>query len=218
MFLFLSVQLSLGNELKLTTEDLSRTLDSTFVEFIPARSEFSVRDYNRRVRQGTYYWSMPRQFLGKKVRTSWKTKWTYFIFLSLFFLSLIIFIASMFLLELFFYFLLYTIINCSFPLSFSTHCPFLYFAMLPWKLFFIYIVSFQMSIMSIFSHLLSFLFIPFNTIFLWSFLHVYCSYAFFLMFTLIVLFHCSSNLPIVYFCYSLDNSIVRLSAVNQLWR
>ena len=136
-----SVKLSLGNELKLTTEDLSRTLDSTFVEFIPARSEFSVRDYNRRVRQGTYYWSMPRQFLGKKVRTflnfffsffffiffysylkkvrtSWKSKWTYFIFLSLFFLSLIIFIASMFLLELFFNFLLYTIINCSFPLSF----------------------------------------------------------------------------------------------------
>lgn len=38
-----------------------------FVQYIPASREFEVRDFNNLLRGGGYYWSLPYQYLTKRV-------------------------------------------------------------------------------------------------------------------------------------------------------
>ena len=59
-------QISAGNTLDLVSRSNQQPLGAQFVQYLPTSSEFSVRDYSRRV-QGEYYWSLPRQFLENKV-------------------------------------------------------------------------------------------------------------------------------------------------------
>ncbi|ELU12610.1 hypothetical protein CAPTEDRAFT_90300, partial [Capitella teleta] len=70
--LFLSiVRITPGNDVKLVSREDQREADSNLVAYAPSKRQFSVDDYYQRVRGQGYYWSLPKQFLGKKVITSY---------------------------------------------------------------------------------------------------------------------------------------------------
>ncbi|RUS87348.1 hypothetical protein EGW08_004890, partial [Elysia chlorotica] len=60
-------QISLGNQVAIVRRDTLEPADPEYVQYIPVSREFQVTDYNTILRTGSYYWSLPRQFLSKRI-------------------------------------------------------------------------------------------------------------------------------------------------------
>ncbi|CAH1774180.1 unnamed protein product, partial [Owenia fusiformis] len=63
-------QIVLGNQLPLMKKDRSQELDATVVDYVASSREFVVNNYYNRVQRGTFYWSLPRQFLGNQLNSN----------------------------------------------------------------------------------------------------------------------------------------------------
>jgi hypothetical protein len=61
------LQITIGNSLPLVGRDSRDELGDQFVEYNPLTRQFTVREYNRRVTGGQYYFGLPNMFLNNKV-------------------------------------------------------------------------------------------------------------------------------------------------------
>lgn len=68
MFACLIFQISIGNTLEIVDRFNRRPLGSPIFRYDATSREFTITDYARTVQGSGYYWSLPRQFLGNKVR------------------------------------------------------------------------------------------------------------------------------------------------------
>ncbi|XP_064642804.1 basement membrane-specific heparan sulfate proteoglycan core protein-like isoform X7 [Lineus longissimus] len=60
-------QLSIGSQIAMINYASQQTMDPNYIQFNPGTRQFSVADYGSITRDGTYYWNLPRQFLGNKL-------------------------------------------------------------------------------------------------------------------------------------------------------
>ncbi|GFR68373.1 heparan sulfate proteoglycan 2 [Elysia marginata] len=60
-------QITLGQQVAIVRRDTLEPADSNFVQYIPVSREFQVTDFNTILRTGSYYWSLPYQFLSKRI-------------------------------------------------------------------------------------------------------------------------------------------------------
>ena len=51
-------------------DDRLTPVEQRFVDFRPTTREYQVLDMTRALPTGSYYWSLPREFLGERVRLS----------------------------------------------------------------------------------------------------------------------------------------------------
>jgi hypothetical protein len=71
MICFDLFQIALVNPMRFTSWEGDNRLvpvDQTFVNFRQRTGEYQVQDISRALPQGSYYWQMPREFLGERVR------------------------------------------------------------------------------------------------------------------------------------------------------
>ncbi|KAK7494115.1 hypothetical protein BaRGS_00014588, partial [Batillaria attramentaria] len=60
-------QITLGNRLELVRRATLLPVEEGFVQYIPSSGEFLVQDFNRALPTGSFYWSLPRQYLGNRL-------------------------------------------------------------------------------------------------------------------------------------------------------
>ncbi|XP_025082607.1 basement membrane-specific heparan sulfate proteoglycan core protein-like isoform X8 [Pomacea canaliculata] len=60
-------QITLGNQLQLVRRTTLQPVEEGFVRYIPSSGEFLVQDLSRTLPSDTYYWSLPRQYLGNRL-------------------------------------------------------------------------------------------------------------------------------------------------------
>ena len=71
-------QIAIGNEINFVEKNTQQPFPGDVVTTDAARRQFTIRDYSRNVR-GEYYWSLPTQFLGNKVRAIHMEEWISFV-------------------------------------------------------------------------------------------------------------------------------------------
>ena len=73
IYLFINLfQIALVNPMKFVSRGSGEELipvDQTFVNYRQRTGEYQVQDMTRALPQGNYYWQMPREFLGERVKT-----------------------------------------------------------------------------------------------------------------------------------------------------
>ncbi|XP_059170575.1 basement membrane-specific heparan sulfate proteoglycan core protein-like [Physella acuta] len=63
-------QITLGNQVTLVRRRNGlEPGDQSIVQYIPSSREFQIREFNKILRSGSYYWSLPRQYLSKKLNS-----------------------------------------------------------------------------------------------------------------------------------------------------
>uniref|UniRef100_A0A0B7ATX1 Basement membrane-specific heparan sulfate proteoglycan core protein n=1 Tax=Arion vulgaris TaxID=1028688 RepID=A0A0B7ATX1_9EUPU len=60
-------QVTLGNQVALVRRTTLEPTEQGFIQYIPSSREFEVRDFNNILRSGSYYWSLPYQYLSKRL-------------------------------------------------------------------------------------------------------------------------------------------------------
>ncbi|CAL1546871.1 unnamed protein product [Lymnaea stagnalis] len=60
-------QITLGNQVSLVRRTTLEPAEPGFVQYIPSSREFQVTDFNNVLRTGSYYWSLPYQYLSKRL-------------------------------------------------------------------------------------------------------------------------------------------------------
>lgn len=61
-------QIALGAELQVIRRDTKEPIEQAFIRSYPDKREFGISDFSRVLPTGSYYWNLPRQYLGNKVR------------------------------------------------------------------------------------------------------------------------------------------------------
>ena len=61
------MQITLGSRLELVRRANLLPVEEGFIQYVPSSREFVVQDFNRAFPSGSYYWSLPRQYLGNRV-------------------------------------------------------------------------------------------------------------------------------------------------------
>ncbi|XP_067659130.1 basement membrane-specific heparan sulfate proteoglycan core protein-like isoform X2 [Haliotis asinina] len=69
-------QITLGNQIKMVRRADLLPVEEGFIQFLPTSRQFSVSDFDRVLQQGSYYWSLPSQYLGNRL-TSYGGKLSY---------------------------------------------------------------------------------------------------------------------------------------------
>ena len=64
-------QITLGNRVELVRRPTMEPAEQAFIQYIPSSREFQVQDFNTVLRTGSYYWSLPYQYLSKRVSRSY---------------------------------------------------------------------------------------------------------------------------------------------------
>ncbi|XP_070207543.1 basement membrane-specific heparan sulfate proteoglycan core protein-like isoform X4 [Littorina saxatilis] len=60
-------QITMGSRLELVQRATLLPVEEGFIQYISSSSEFAVQDFNRAFPSGTYYWSLPAQYLGNRL-------------------------------------------------------------------------------------------------------------------------------------------------------
>ncbi|KAH9488652.1 Basement membrane-specific heparan sulfate proteoglycan core protein, partial [Bulinus truncatus] len=60
-------QITLGNQVALVRRQNLEPAEPGFIQYIPTSSQFQVKEFNSFLRSGGYYWSLPTQFLNKRL-------------------------------------------------------------------------------------------------------------------------------------------------------
>ncbi|BFZ23346.1 hypothetical protein BsWGS_26385 [Bradybaena similaris] len=60
-------QITLGNQVALVRRTTLEPTEQGFIQYIPSSREFEVREFNNVLRSGSYYWSLPYQYLSKRL-------------------------------------------------------------------------------------------------------------------------------------------------------
>ena len=61
------VQITLGSRMELVNRATLQPVEEGFIQYVPSSGDFVVRDFNRVLPSGSFYWSLPRQYLGNRV-------------------------------------------------------------------------------------------------------------------------------------------------------
>ncbi|XP_048238836.1 basement membrane-specific heparan sulfate proteoglycan core protein-like isoform X2 [Haliotis rufescens] len=69
-------QITLGNQIQMVRRGDLLPVEDGFIQFLPTSRQFSVSDFDRVLQQGSYYWSLPSQYLGNRL-TSYGGKLSY---------------------------------------------------------------------------------------------------------------------------------------------
>ncbi|XP_012944719.1 basement membrane-specific heparan sulfate proteoglycan core protein [Aplysia californica] len=60
-------QITLGNRVELVRRTTLEPAEQAFIQYIPSSRQFQVDDFNSVLRTGSYYWSLPYQYLSKRL-------------------------------------------------------------------------------------------------------------------------------------------------------
>ncbi|GFO45203.1 basement membrane-specific heparan sulfate proteoglycan core protein, partial [Plakobranchus ocellatus] len=62
-------QISLGNQVAVVRRDTMEPVEQSLIRYIPVSRQFEITDYNRVLRSGSWYWSLPYQYLSKRINS-----------------------------------------------------------------------------------------------------------------------------------------------------
>ncbi|XP_041377591.1 basement membrane-specific heparan sulfate proteoglycan core protein-like isoform X3 [Gigantopelta aegis] len=60
-------KITLGNQIHMIRRGDLSPVEEGFIQFVPSSRQFIVRDFRRQFPHGSYYWSLPTQFLGNRL-------------------------------------------------------------------------------------------------------------------------------------------------------
>ncbi|XP_076452135.1 basement membrane-specific heparan sulfate proteoglycan core protein-like isoform X4 [Babylonia areolata] len=60
-------QITLGNRMELVRRTTLQPVEEGFIQYVPSSGDFAVQDFGRTLPSGSYYWSLPRQYLGNRL-------------------------------------------------------------------------------------------------------------------------------------------------------